>query len=120
MLVYDITDEDSFQKVKVWVKELRRMVGTDICLVIAANKADLERWIACFSLSLEYLISLALVSKRTVDQEMAERFAASVGAGHVHTSAKRNEGIDDLFVSLTSTIIKRNAKQEAAVPRSDL
>ena len=53
MLVYDITDEDSFQKVKVWVKELRRMVGTDICLVIAANKADLERWIACFSLSLE-------------------------------------------------------------------
>ena len=51
--MYDITDEDSFQKVKVWVKELRRMVGTDICLVIAANKADLERWIACFSLSLE-------------------------------------------------------------------
>ena len=30
MLVYDITDEDSFQKVKVWVKELRRMVGADI------------------------------------------------------------------------------------------
>ena len=51
---------------------------------------------------------------------MAERFAASVGAGHVYTSAKRNEGIDELFVSLTSTIIKRNAKQEAAVPRSDL
>ena len=51
---------------------------------------------------------------------MAERFAASVGAGHVYTSAKRNEGIDELFVSLTSTIIKKNAKQEAAVPRSDL
>ena len=62
---------------------------------------------------------MALVSKRTVNQEMAERFAASVGAGHVYTSAKRNEGIDELFVSLTSTIIKRNAKQEAAVPRSD-
>ena len=48
VLVYDITDEDSFQKVKVWVKELRRMVGADICLVIAANKADLERWIATY------------------------------------------------------------------------
>ena len=43
ILVYDITDEDSFQKVKVWVKELRRMVGPDICLIIAGNKADLER-----------------------------------------------------------------------------
>ena len=43
VLVYDITDEDSFQKVKVWVKELRRMVGADICLIIAGNKFDLER-----------------------------------------------------------------------------
>ena len=41
--MYDITDEDSFQKVKVWVKELRRMVGADICLTIAGNKIDLER-----------------------------------------------------------------------------
>ena len=47
ILVYDITDEDSFQKVKVWVKELRRMVGPDICLIIAGNKADLERCIEC-------------------------------------------------------------------------
>ena len=43
VLVYDITDVDSFQKVKVWVKELRRMVGGEICLVIAGNKIDLER-----------------------------------------------------------------------------
>lgn len=43
VLVYDITDEDSFQKVKSWVKELRKMLGTDICLVIAGNKTDLEK-----------------------------------------------------------------------------
>lgn len=43
ILVYDITDEDSFQKVKNWVKELRKMLGADICLVIAGNKTDLEK-----------------------------------------------------------------------------
>lgn len=43
VLVYDITDEDSFQKVKNWVKELRKMLGSDICLVIAGNKTDLEK-----------------------------------------------------------------------------
>lgn len=43
VLVYDITDEDSFQKVKNWVKELRKMLGTEICLVIAGNKIDLEK-----------------------------------------------------------------------------
>ncbi|KAK5896235.1 hypothetical protein CgunFtcFv8_009858 [Champsocephalus gunnari] len=31
VLVYDVTDEDSFQKVKNWVKELRKMLGNDIC-----------------------------------------------------------------------------------------
>ncbi|CAH1981095.1 unnamed protein product [Acanthoscelides obtectus] len=43
VLVYDITDEDSFQKVKSWVKELRKMLGVDISLVIVGNKSDLEK-----------------------------------------------------------------------------
>lgn len=54
VLVYDITDQDSFQKVKNWVKELRKMLGTDICLVIVGNKSDLE-------------------NDRTVDFEESER-----------------------------------------------
>lgn len=41
--MYDITDEDSFQRIKSWVKELRKMLGTDICLVIVGNKTDLEK-----------------------------------------------------------------------------
>nr|CAH7757674.1 unnamed protein product [Callosobruchus chinensis] len=43
VLVYDITDEDSFQKVKCWVKELRKMLGVEISLVIVGNKSDLEK-----------------------------------------------------------------------------
>lgn len=42
VLVYDLTDRDSFQKVKSWVKELRKMLGNDISLAIAGNKTDLE------------------------------------------------------------------------------
>lgn len=41
--MYDITDQDSFQKVKSWVKELRKMLGKDVSLVIAGNKIDLEK-----------------------------------------------------------------------------
>ncbi len=43
LLVYDITDMDSFVRVQNWVKELRKMLGTDIVLAIAGNKCDLER-----------------------------------------------------------------------------
>lgn len=30
-------------QVKNWVKELRRMLGNDVCLCIAGNKTDLEK-----------------------------------------------------------------------------
>lgn len=43
ILVYDITDQDSFQKVKNWVRELKKMLGTEIILTIVGNKTDLER-----------------------------------------------------------------------------
>jgi Ras-related protein Rab-21 len=43
LLVYDTTDTDSFAKVKSWVKELRKMVGEGIVIVIAGNKIDLDR-----------------------------------------------------------------------------
>ena len=33
----------SLSQVKNWVKELRKMLGDDICLCIAGNKIDLDK-----------------------------------------------------------------------------
>merc|ERR1712029_598560 len=79
ILVYDITDADSFAKVKNWVKELRKMLGTDISLAIAGNKTDLEK-------------------QRHVSLQQAEEYAKSVGSTHFNTSAKMNKGIEELFL----------------------
>ena len=92
VLVYDITDEDSFAKVKTWVRELKKMLGPGICLVIAGNKVDMEK-------------------KRNVRREMAEEYAESVGAAHIHTSAKTNEGIDQLFNALTQKMMENTEKK---------
>lgn len=43
LLVYDVTDKDSFDRVKSWVKELKKMAGRNIVLAIAGNKIDLDR-----------------------------------------------------------------------------
>ena len=43
LLVYDITDAESFNKVKAWVKELRKILGNEIAVAIAGNKIDLEK-----------------------------------------------------------------------------
>ena len=45
---------------------------------------------------------------------MAEKFAASVNAAHIFTSAKMNEGIEELFVKLTTSILKKHAKPDVA------
>ena len=86
ILVYDITDEDSFQKVKNWVKELRKILGDDICLCIVGNKIDLEK-------------------DRHVDGEEAEAYAKSVGAKHLLSSAKLNKGVDELFLELAKAMV---------------
>ena len=78
LLVYDITDHQSFIRVQHWVKELRKMLGTNIVIAIAGNKCDLER-------------------SRNVDKEEALKYAKSVGATHFLTSAKTNRGLDSAF-----------------------
>lgn len=93
ILVYDITDEDSFQMVKNWVKELRKMLGSDVCLVIAGNKNDLEK-------------------ERHVTVEEAETYASQVGATHCHTSAKLNQGIEELFMTLTQKMMDHAIQQQ--------
>jgi len=86
LLVYDITDRDSFIKVQTWVKELRKMLGKDVTLAIAGNKCDLER-------------------SRVVSIEEAEQYAETVGAKHYSTSAKLNKGLEELFLDLTKRML---------------
>eukprot|EP00485_Elphidium_margaritaceum_P002764 CAMPEP_0202696532 /NCGR_PEP_ID=MMETSP1385-20130828/9829_1 /ASSEMBLY_ACC=CAM_ASM_000861 /TAXON_ID=933848 /ORGANISM="Elphidium margaritaceum" /LENGTH=207 /DNA_ID=CAMNT_0049352725 /DNA_START=22 /DNA_END=645 /DNA_ORIENTATION=+ len=94
VLVFDITDRTSFQKVQHWIEELRKIVGKDIILLIAANKMDLE-------------------SKREVDNHSVHVYAQSVGAHVVHTSAKNGKGVPELFLELTRNLLK----YEASKPR---
>lgn len=88
LLVYDITDQDSFLKVKSWVRELKQMRGSEIELVIVGNKTDLE-------------------DQRTVSYETAMRYSQTVGAQYVETSAKENESVTELFELLTQMMVAR-------------
>mmetsp|Transcript_185 Transcript_185/g.206 ORF Transcript_185/g.206 Transcript_185/m.206 type:complete len:218 (-) Transcript_185:267-920(-) len=91
LLVYDITDHESFAKVRKWVKELRSIVGNDISIVIAGNKFDLEK-------------------RRAVQESDALEYAESVGAAHIYTSAKLNKGLDETFIELATRMLARRAQ----------
>lgn len=99
LLVYDITDRDSFTKVRHWVKELRKIVGKNIVLVIAGNKSDMEK-------------------KRQVEESEAEQYAASVGAVHVPTSAKTGKNVEAAFLELTKGMLKQSKAAETPAAAS--
>jgi len=91
ILVFDITDRTSFQKVQNWIEELRKIVGKDIVLIIAANKSDLE-------------------AKRQVDQHDVNQYANSVGAKVMSTSAKSGKGVEQLFLELTKSLLAEHQR----------
>jgi Ras-related protein Rab-21 len=86
LLVYDITDRDSFTKVRNWVKELRKIVGESIVLVIAGNKADKAK-------------------ERQVDEAEALEYAKTVGAQHITCSAKTGKNVEQAFLELSKQML---------------
>lgn len=97
LLVYDITDAESFTKAKTWVRELRKTLGNDIAIAIAGNKVDLEK-------------------DRHVRAADAEEYAASISALHAHTSAKANRGIPEVFTDLTRKAMELRRRKTGVGP----
>ena len=92
LLVYDITDEASFKRVQDWVRELRKMLGDDICIAICGNKADMEK-------------------SRNVSAKEAAEYTASIGGTHHLTSAKTGQGIAEAFSELLKRACARVASR---------
>jgi small GTP-binding protein len=84
-IAYDITDKDSFDKVKIWLKELHQVVGDGIPIVIVGNKVDLER-------------------ERKVPAKEAEEWAAAHGAQHFNCSAKLGIKVTEAFTALVNKV----------------
>ena len=60
VIVYDITNANSFEKAKQWIQELKRQGNPDIVIALVGNKLDLQeekRLVNYFVISLNiYLI----------------------------------------------------------------
>ena len=100
LLVFDITDYDSFSKVKRWISELRTLVAEDIPICLAGNKFDLEK-------------------EKTVDLNEAEQYADSVNVKLFWTSALTNKNVEACFLYLArAAVIRANqlAKEQEDIP----
>ena len=82
IIVYDVTDRDTFENVRTWIQEIEKYSKPGVCKVLVGNKCDLD-------------------SQRQVTKEEAEEFANQFGMPFIETSAKASLNVDEAFVTMT-------------------
>nr|CCC92182.1 putative Rab11A GTPase [Trypanosoma congolense IL3000] len=85
MLVYDITNQSSFDAIPTWLQELRAFVPATCSIFLIGNKCDLEHL-------------------RVVKKEVADRFARENGLSFLETSALEKTNVDKAFEWLAKSV----------------
>jgi len=97
ILVYDITNADTFSHVQDWLDEVHKAAGESVTKLVVGNKAD-------------------LTSQRAVNEEDASQYAASVGASFVETSAKTALNVDKSFLIIAKQLVKKSGNSSGGGP----
>ncbi|BDA44019.1 Ras-related protein Rab-5C [Coccomyxa sp. Obi] len=85
VVVFDITNAESFAKAKNWVKELQRQGNPNMIMALAGNKAD-------------------LAAQRAVTTEEAKAYADENSLFFWETSAKTNVNVAEVFQDIAERL----------------
>jgi small GTP-binding protein len=92
IVVYDISNKETFQKAQTWIKELQRQANPNIVIALAGNKLD-------------------LANKRAVSYEEAKQYADETSLLFMETSAKTAANVMDIFTSIAKKLPKNEANE---------
>lgn len=84
LLVFDLTREETFEKIKDSLEVLKREAGTHVDFILVGNKADLIESVG-----------------RVIPKKKAKNFAEDQGSFYIETSAKTGDSVEEAFVQLT-------------------
>ncbi|MQL97849.1 hypothetical protein Taro_030550 [Colocasia esculenta] len=93
-IVYDVTDQESFNNVKQWLNEIDRYASDNVNKLLVGNKCD-------------------LTSNKVVSYETAKAFADEIGIPFMETSAKNATNVEQAFMAMAAAIKNRMASQPA-------
>ncbi|OWF50174.1 ras-related protein Rab5-like [Mizuhopecten yessoensis] len=92
VVVYDVTNVNSYHKATRWVKELLQQANAMMVIVLAGNKAD-------------------MVSDTRSTNEDARKFANENKLIFAETSAKTGMHVDDIFAQIGNVIARQQAPE---------
>jgi len=88
IVVYDTTDQESFNNVKQWLQEIDRYACETVNKLLVGNKCDLTH-------------------KKVVDYQTAKEYADSLGIPFLETSAKNATNVEQAFMTMAAEIKNR-------------
>jgi len=97
IIVYDVTNRESFHNVQLWLKEIDRYASEGVCKLLVGNKSD-------------------MITKKQVEFQTGKEFADSLGIPFLETSAKNSTNVENAFITMASEIKKRTVPVTDVAP----
>jgi len=88
IVVYDVTDQESFHNVKQWLQEIDRYACENVNKLLVGNKCD-------------------LTTKKVVDYTTAKEYADQLEIPFLETSAKNATNVEQAFMTMAAEIKNR-------------
>ncbi|MED6253897.1 Ras- protein Rab-8B [Ataeniobius toweri] len=86
MLVYDISNEKSFDNIKNWIRNIEEHASSDVEKMILGNKCD-------------------MTDRRQVSKDRGEKLAIDYGVKFLETSAKSGLNVEEAFYTIARDIL---------------
>ena len=87
IMVYDVTNEESYEHVRDWLAEVNRYSSEGTCKLLIGNKSDVEE-------------------KRKITFEDGQAFANELEMPFLETSAKTASNVENAFLAMATELIK--------------
>jgi small GTP-binding protein len=87
IVVFDLTNIESFQNVSNWIRHTKNKSGEDICKLVVGNKKDME--------------------DRVATAEDVKELSEDLGVEIMEVSAKTGENVDAAFIKIAKDIKKK-------------
>ena len=100
VLVFDLTNRITFEKVNVWLNDLKENVPTDYCVILVGNKSDIKER--------DILLS-----------DEARKFAIRNKMAYIEVSAKQGTNVVSLFENITKKMINKWEQSENSNNKGD-
>lgn len=88
LLVYDVTDEQSFQNIRNWIRNIEQHAADNVDKILVGNKCD-------------------MVGEKMVEATRGQALADEYGIEFFETSAKSNINVVESFTAIAKNIKKR-------------